>query len=561
MRKNKAKTDKTSKKEYKKRRFFAMDDDYEDEEDSEKEDDDGEDDVENDGDAENDGDVKNDDVENDEEEEDDEEDDAEEDDEEDDDDDDDEEDDDDEDNDEEDDDEEDDDDDDDSEDIDEESGWNSEGARRARRKARRIRNQILAYLLIAAFVLGVLGGCFLGGRKMLQTFNANKQEQELEDQLDALQKEEAAVDLTESTEQAMQEPQEEVTLSPLDEIVTARIAEMPIEDKVAALFMVTPEQLTGVSGVTKAGDKTKEALMNYKVGGLVYTDSNIANSGQLKELLKNTLLLDQTLFLAVNEEGGKASVIASELSMKKTSDMAAIESADGAYQAGSDIGTYLAEYGFNLDLAPVADVKVLDNSILGNRSFGTDPGAVGEKAASYIRGLTEKGVSACVKMFPGLGGVTESTAAGMADTQRSQSDMEAAEFPAYQTAIAAGSEFVMVGTMSAPNLVGDNTPCCLTPSVIELLRSNLGFNGVIVTGALNETAITDYYTSAEAAEKALRAGADMLYMPQNFKDAYNGLLQAVESGSLEESRIDESLLRIYRVKYKDKVGEVLGEGE
>lgn len=339
----------------------------------------------------------------------------------------------------------------------------------------------------------------------------------------------------------------------LDKMINAEIAGMSLEDKVAALFIVTPEQIVGAESVTEA-ETIENALVEYKVGGLVYTDSNISDGEQLKELLTNTVLVDQNLFLAVNEEGGEASIVASKLPVTEVSDMAEIGaggSADGAYQAGSDIGTYLSEYGFNLDLAPVVDVKVAEDSVLGNRSFGSDPGVTGEMAASFVRGLTEKGVSACVKTFPGLGSVTESTADGMANTQRTQSDMESSEFLAYQAAIEAGSEFVMVGTISAPNLTGDNTPCCFSSTAINLLRQNLGFNGVVITGALNEMAVTDYYTSAEVGEKALKAGADMIYMPENFKEAYEGLLKAVQDSTVEESRIDESLLRIYRVKYKD----------
>lgn len=445
---------------------------------------------------------------------------------------------------------------DDEEDYDEEiedddDSWNSEDERRARRRKRRIRNQILSYIVVVVLIAGTLGGFFLGGRKLIQKYQENKQEKESEEQLADLEsEEEQAVELEDTGEEesAVEEP----ALSPLDEIVMARIAEMPLTDKVAALFMVTPEQLTGVDTVTKAGNTTKEALTRYKVGGLVYTEKNITGGDQLKELLSNTALIDQTLFLAVSEEGGENSTVASKLSVTEVSDMASVSGAEGAHQAGSDTGAYLAEYGFNLNLAPVADVKISEDSILGNRSFGTDAGQVGEMAAAYVAGLTETGVSACVKTFPGLGAVTESTENGMADTGRSQSDMEGAEFLAYQAAIAAGSEFVMVGTISAPQLVGDNTPCCLSPAVIGLLRNNLGYDGIVITGALNEAAVKDYHTSAEAAEKALRAGADMIYMPENFEEAYTGLLQAAEADETLLSRIDEALLRIYRVKYKDK---------
>lgn len=435
-------------------------------------------------------------------------------------------------------------------DDDDDRSWNSADEKRARRRARRVRNQILAYGAVVFLIAGALAGTFLGGRKLVHKFQANKQEKEQQEQLEALgSEEEPVVDM----ESPQEEPQnEEQALSPLDEIVTARIAEMPLTDKVAALFMVAPEQITGVDAVTRAGDATKEALTAYKVGGIVYSEKNITGEDQLKDLLKNTAMLDETLFLAVNEEGGENSVVASKLTVTQVSDMASVSGAEGARQAGNDTGAYLAEYGFNLNLAPVADVKTSEDSILGNRSFGSDAGQVGELAAAYVQGLTEKSVSACVKMFPGLGGVTESTADGMADTPRSQSDMESVEFPAYQAAIAAGSEFVMVGTISAPALTGDNTPCCLSSSVIGLLRNDLGYDGIVITGALNEASVIDYHTSAEAAEKALRAGADMLYLPENFKEAYEGLLQAAEADEVLQNRIDEALLRIYRVKYKDK---------
>lgn len=518
MKKTKAGKNKSSEKELKKRRLFAKDEEYEEDEYEDDDDDDEEEDEEYDDEDE----IDDDDEEY----------------------------------------EDDDDDEDDEEEIDDDDEEDYEpdnkSVKRARRRARRIRNQILAYAVVLVLIAGAVGGCFLGGKKVLQKFQENKQAKEQEEQLAALDEtEEPSVELEDTPENTGQA--EEPALSPLDEIVTARIAEMPLEDKIAALFMVTPEQLTGVDSVTKAGNTTKEALTRYKVGGLVYTEKNITGDDQLKELLSNTALIDQTLFLAVNEEGGENSAVASKLSVTEVPDMASAGGVDGAFQAGDNTGAYLAEYGFNLNLAPVADIKTSEESILGNRSFGSDPAQVGEMAAAYVQGLTGKGVSACVKTFPGLGGVTKSTESGMADTQRSQADMEGAEFSAYQAAIAAGSEFVMVGTISAPNVTGDNTPCCLSTTAVGLLRNNLAYDGIIITGALNESSVTEYYTSADAAEKALRAGVDMIYMPEKFEEAYTGLLQAVQSGSLEESRIDESLMRIYRVKYKDRVDGVLGE--
>lgn len=112
----------------------------------------------------------------------------------------------------------------------------------------------------------------------------------------------------------------------------------------------------------------------------------------------------------------------------------------------------------------------------------------------------------------------------------------------------------MMGHLSAPGLVGDNTPCSLSKDVVTgILREELNYSGVIVTDALNMSAITEYYTSDQAAILALKAGCDMILMPENFEEAYNGVLQAVKDGVISEERVNDSLRRIYRIKYADKL--------
>ena len=452
--------------------------------------------------------------------------------------------------------EDDDDDEDDDEDYDEDDDeyYDPVEVKRIKRRNRRIRNQILAYCVLILFVVAIFGGAFLGGRKVYQSIKDKKQEAALAEQLEEMAVDEEEILITEPEEPV----EEEEVISPLDEIALAKIAEMPIEDKVAALFMVTPDELTGVEGVTKAGETTQNALEKYKVGGMVYTAGNLKDDEQVKTLLSNTALIDQTLFLAVSEVGGKDAVVASKTKAESAPDAATIGSSGDASQAkeaGSKTGAYLAEYGFNLNIAPSADISVVDGNVLGNNGFGSDPSVVGSMAASYVQGLQEQNVSACVTTFPGLGSVIESTAAGMANTDRTLEDMQANEFTAYKAALDAGAEFMMIGTISASGITGDNTPCCLSKTAVDLVRNELGFDGIIMTGALNEASVTDYHTSKDAAILAIRAGVDVIYMPENFQEAYEGLLAEVqdENGSIDESRIDESLLRIYRVKYKDKV--------
>lgn len=107
----------------------------------------------------------------------------------------------------------------------------------------------------------------------------------------------------------------------------------------------------------------------------------------------------------------------------------------------------------------------------------------------------------------------------------------------------------MTGHVSLPGLTGDDTPASLSPAVIgDLLRKDMGYDGIVVTDALNMGAVVQQYSSGEAAVKALKAGADILLMPYDFKAAYRGVLEAVESGELSRERIDESIRRILRVK-------------
>ena len=435
--------------------------------------------------------------------------------------------------------------------------------KRERRHKRRVRNQALAFLALAlvVFLLMILvmqlgSGLIKAGKNGAMKGGTGVTEgtaSEETSQIPALETEESVV-ISEPESEGLQEP-----LSPLDQIVTAAIAEMPLEDKVSALFFATPEQLTGVSVATQAGNTTQKILQQYKVGGLLYTGNNAKNKEQLAELLSKTAAMDPGVFLAVAERGGDASPIASALKLDAQPaalDIALSGGTDQATASGSAIGTYLKEYGFNLDLAPVSDVAVeASDASFGKNTFGPDGNLAGQMSGAFIRGLSSAGVSACISTFPGYGAAVGDEKEGMVTTTRTKEEMEAAEFISYKAAIEAGAEFLQIGTVSAPGLTGDNTQCCLSGEAVRVVREELGFQGVIVTGALNTAAVTLYYDSADAAVRALQAGCDMLFVPEKFEEAYNGVLEAVNNGTLSQERIDESLMRIYRVKYKDRVSQ------
>lgn len=336
---------------------------------------------------------------------------------------------------------------------------------------------------------------------------------------------------------------------------------MTIEEKVAQLFIVLPEALTGsADSVTEADDALRDAIEAIPVGGFLYLSGNLQSENQVKDMLSQTQSfsmkrLGVPVFLCVDEEGGSVARISGKglFEVPDIGDMAEVgktEDPNIAYETGSQIGDYLSRLGFNLDFAPVADVwSNPDNTVVKRRSFGTDPEQVSAMALAVAKGLQDQGILSVYKHFPGHGATTGDTHDGYAYTEKTIDDLEDCELIPFQDGIEEGIPVIMVGHFSLPQVTGDSMPASLSPAVIQgLLREQMGFDGIVVTDALNMGAVAQQYSSAEAAVRALQAGNDMILMPADFQEAYQGVLDAVAQGELSEERINESVRRILRVK-------------
>lgn len=429
--------------------------------------------------------------------------------------------------------------------------------RRIYRHKRRVRNQIISYIVITIIFAGLIAGGIVGVRKVMSMINDKKQAEELEKQLEDIAN-------AENEQQTVEAPSEDLNPEPEEEtdwlemMVEETIGGMSLEDKVAGLFFITPEALTGMDTVTQAGDTTRDKLGEQPVGGLVYSSKNCIDETQLKEMLQNTKSYSKSaIFLGVEEEGGNLSPVAESSlaeNVGKMADIGAAGDAAAAQSAGNTIGTYLAGYGFNVNFAPVSDVVVEGNTLLGERAFGTEQGQVSSMVSAFVEGSKNTGVSTCLKYFPGLGDVTGNASEGMITSDKAIEAFMERDFPVYQSGISAGADFVMVSHLSLPNVTGDNTPSSLSGKMVtEILRQQLGFQGIIITDAMNVAAITEYYTADEAAVKALQAGVDMIFMPEDYGTAYTGVLEALQNGSLTEEQINESLRRIFRVKLRNRL--------
>lgn len=435
--------------------------------------------------------------------------------------------------------------------------------KRARRKKRRIRNQIMAYVTLVLVIAMIGSGGFMTWNYFGQAPVEKPKEEEpnsvMQSQVEDLINKEPEISKPEPTVEPEPEPTPQERL---DEIVDAAIGMMPLEDRVAGLFIVTPEAITGVGTAVKAGEGTKTALEANPVGGLIYFEKNIKSSEQLLEMISNTNLYSKyPLFLAIDEEGGSVSRLAKKklvTNVGPAADIGATGDAANAYVAGETIASYMSHYGFNLNFAPVADLNNVEDSYIGNRAYGSDPEKVGSMVASAVLGMENSGVSACLKHFPGIGSTTDDTHKGQAVTYRTADEFREIEFMTFQAGIESGVDFIMISHVAAPELTLNNLePCVFSKAVVtDMLRNELGFEGVVITDAMNMKAISEYYDSAEAAIMAIKAGCDMILMPEDYKMAYEAVLQAVKDGTISEERINDSLRRIYRIKYAHMVADV-----
>lgn len=395
------------------------------------------------------------------------------------------------------------------------------------------------------------------------TVKEKVQEPEKESEPVLLQPEEENTKESETDEVQTNEKQENENQS--EENTQHRVEELlsslSLEEKVAQLFVALPEQLIGnVSRVTAAGEATREAINNRPVGGIVYLESNLVSPEQTKTMLQNVQQysmdrLNLPMFLCVDEEGGQVTRLAGKagFDLPVYDNMSVIGSqgdTEQAYQMGESIGQYLYDLGFNTDFAPVADVLTNpNNQVVSYRSFGSDPETVKDMTDAVSRGLASKKILATYKHFPEHGNTAADTHAGYAYSNKTKEELYQCELIPFIQGIEDEVPFIMMGHISLPNIVGDDTPASLSKTIVtDLLIDELGYKGIIITDALNMGAVSQQYSSAQAAVKALNAGVDMLLMPADFNAAYQGVLAAVQSGEISEERINKSVEKILKAK-------------
>ena len=327
------------------------------------------------------------------------------------------------------------------------------------------------------------------------------------------------------------------------------------EQKVGQLFIVCPELLYGEEGaVTEMTDGLADSLSRYPVGGIILFSDNIVSPDQLLTLNRSLSAISRIpLFLSVDEEGGAVARLAQNPAFQlPTYQNAAAVGASGnpqdAWAMGSTIGQYLAEYGFNLNFAPVADVNTNPrNPVIGSRAFSSDAVTAAAMAAAFTGGLNQQGIIGTYKHFPGHGDTAEDSHSGLAVNHKTQEELESCEWIPFREAGMA--DLIMVGHIALPQVTGDMTPATLSRQIVtELLKGQLGFAGLVVTDSMQMGAITGSFPSGNAAVAALTAGCDLILMPEDLPEAFDAVLAALEDGTLSMEWLDETVYRILAFK-------------
>lgn len=334
------------------------------------------------------------------------------------------------------------------------------------------------------------------------------------------------------------------------------IKSMTLSDMVYQMMFVTPESITKVSRATIAGETTKNALREFPVGGVVYFSHNIVDPNHTRQMISNTMSYSKIpLFIAVDEEGGRVSRIASNPNMGINNHPPMMKigdsgNTDNAFDVGVNLGKQLSKLGFNVNFAPVADVLVNPtNTEIGDRSFGSDAYIVADMVKNVIKGMQQNGVSSAIKHFPGHGSTYNDSHKGYSQSDRTIEQLRQTEFIPFKAGINEGVHFVMVSHMTLTNATTEKLPSSVSKEVItDMLINELGFKGIIITDSFSMGAIINEMDPGDAAVKAINAGADMILMPYDVKKCHDSIIDAVNNGIITRHQIENSVQKILKIK-------------
>ena len=368
----------------------------------------------------------------------------------------------------------------------------------------------------------------------------------------------------------------------IDKQVNGIIANMTIEQKLAQMMIIAiryePDTSKGITKLTKA---YKKLLKKYDFGGLIMYANNMTDINQTVTMIREAQSASMKsangipMFICVDQEGGLVNRVSFGTTGSGNMALAATGDTSNTEEIAGILGEEISALGFNMDFAPVSDVNNNpDNPVIGTRSFSDDPNTVAENVVAFIDGLNKYNISTSVKHFPGHGNVGEDSHTKLPLSELTLDELKECELIPFEAGIEDGADMIMTAHIQYPN-IDDTTyiskddgkevylPATLSKKIMTgLLRDEMGFDGIIISDSMQMDAIATHFDETDAAVLAINAGVDLLIRPSDvyqddeintFPDVnkyMKKLAARVKAGDITEERLDESVGRILRLKFK-----------
>lgn len=338
---------------------------------------------------------------------------------------------------------------------------------------------------------------------------------------------------------------------PIDPI-EKKINNMSLEEKIGQMLIV------GMEGY-EIDEKTEELIDKYNVGGFILFNKNIESAQQLINLTNDLKKINEKngipLFLSIDEEGGRISRIPPEFT-KSESNRIIGENNDPmlSFEIGSVIAKQIKSLGFNMNFAPVLDIDSNPNNpVIGDRSFGSDVNLVSELGIAIMKGIQSQNIMSVIKHFPGHGDTDIDSHLGLPSVDKSLDSLMEFELVPFRNAIEDGGDAVMVAHILY-DMIDPVYPSTLSKTIIQdILRDQLGFDGMVITDDMTMGAIMENYDITDASIQSVKAGCDIVLVChgyENIVSVLEALKEAVEKNEIPEKKIDQSVYRILTIKSK-----------
>lgn len=339
----------------------------------------------------------------------------------------------------------------------------------------------------------------------------------------------------------------------LEAVIRQQVAEMSLEEKAGQVLFLALRYNHAGQPLLQLEDEDRK-IMAHKPGGIILFSENIKDNQQVKNLINQFQeTADIPLFMAVDQEGGRVSRLTGGAMdfplIPSARELGRTQNLDQVLETGQLLGKALKGLGFNMNMAPVADVDSNpQNPVIGDRSFGSDPELVANMAMAMARGMALEGVIPVLKHFPGHGDTDLDSHLEAVALNHSLDRLEEVEFLPFRRGVTLNMPVIMTGHIQILALDPELPATLSSVLVTDLLRGAWGYQGVVISDALEMGAISQRWSSGEAAVKALQAGVDLLLMPKDILEAHGAIVDAVNAGSLSQEKLDAAVTRILMLK-------------